>query len=43
MTNTTFFNTDTPQDVIGVLDFLNDDLRVDNMQISPGIRLREGA
>jgi hopanoid biosynthesis associated radical SAM protein HpnH len=36
MTNTTFFNTDTPQDVIGVLDYLNDDLRVDNMQISPG-------
>ncbi|GIH14610.1 hopanoid biosynthesis associated radical SAM protein HpnH [Rugosimonospora africana] len=36
MTNTTFFNTDTPQDVIGVLDYLNDDLHVDNMQISPG-------
>jgi hopanoid biosynthesis associated radical SAM protein HpnH len=36
MTNTTFFNTDTAQDVIGVLDYLNDDLRVDNMQISPG-------
>src|SRR5436309_7357238 len=36
MTNTTFFDTDTPQDVIDVLDFLNDDLRVDNMQISPG-------
>src|SRR6201990_2095095 len=36
MTNTTFFNTDTPQDVIGVLDYLNDDLGVDNMQISPG-------
>jgi hopanoid biosynthesis associated radical SAM protein HpnH len=36
MTNTTFFNTDTPQDVIGVLDYLNDELRVDNMQISPG-------
>src|SRR5882757_5991120 len=36
MTNTTFFNTDTPQDVIGVLDFLNDELKVDNMQISPG-------
>jgi hopanoid biosynthesis associated radical SAM protein HpnH len=36
MTNTTFFNTDTPQDVIDVLDYLNDELRVDNMQISPG-------
>jgi hopanoid biosynthesis associated radical SAM protein HpnH len=36
MTNTTFFNTDSPQDVIGVLDYLNDDLGVDNMQISPG-------
>jgi hopanoid biosynthesis associated radical SAM protein HpnH len=36
MTNTTFFNTDTPQDVIGVLDYLNDELGVDNMQISPG-------
>jgi hopanoid biosynthesis associated radical SAM protein HpnH len=35
MTNTTFFSTDTPQDVRGVLDFLNDDLAVDNMQISP--------
>lgn len=36
MTNTTFFDTDTPTDVIDVLDFLNDDLGVDNMQISPG-------
>jgi hopanoid biosynthesis associated radical SAM protein HpnH len=36
MTNTTFFNTDTPQDVINILDFLNDELGVDNMQISPG-------
>jgi hopanoid biosynthesis associated radical SAM protein HpnH len=36
MTNTTFFNTDTPQDVIDVLDYLNDELHVDNMQISPG-------
>jgi hopanoid biosynthesis associated radical SAM protein HpnH len=35
-TNTTFFDTDTPQDVIDVLDYLNDDLGVDNMQISPG-------
>lgn len=36
MTNTTFFDTDSPQDVIDVLDFLNNDLKVDNMQISPG-------
>ncbi|RKS67992.1 hopanoid biosynthesis associated radical SAM protein HpnH [Motilibacter peucedani] len=36
MTNTTFFDTDSPQDVIDVLDFLNDELGVDNMQISPG-------
>jgi hopanoid biosynthesis associated radical SAM protein HpnH len=36
MTNTTFFDTDTPQDVINVLDYLNDELGVDNMQISPG-------
>jgi hopanoid biosynthesis associated radical SAM protein HpnH len=35
MTNTTFFNTDTPHDVVGVLDYLNDVVRVDNMQISP--------
>ena len=34
-TNTTFFDTDTPQDVIDVLDYLNDELGVDNMQISP--------
>jgi len=36
MTNTTFFNTDTPQTVIDVLDYLNNELHVDNMQISPG-------
>jgi hopanoid biosynthesis associated radical SAM protein HpnH len=36
MTNTTFFSTDTPNDVIDVLDYLNDELGVDNMQISPG-------
>lgn len=35
-TNTTFFNTDTPQDVRDVLDYLNDELGVDQMQISPG-------
>lgn len=36
MTNTTFFSTDSPQDVIDVLDYLNDELKVDAMQISPG-------
>ena len=36
MTNTTFFDTDTPDDVVEVLDYLNDELGVDNMQISPG-------
>jgi hopanoid biosynthesis associated radical SAM protein HpnH len=35
-TNTTFFNTDTPETVRDVLDFLNDDLQVDAMMISPG-------
>src|SRR2546427_454238 len=30
-TNTTFFDTDSPQDVIDVLDYLNDDLHVDQM------------
>jgi hopanoid biosynthesis associated radical SAM protein HpnH len=35
-TNTTFFNTDTPETVIEVLDFINDELGVDSMQISPG-------
>jgi hopanoid biosynthesis associated radical SAM protein HpnH len=34
-TNTTFFNTDTPQTVRDVLDYLNDDLQVDQMMISP--------
>ena len=34
-TNTTFFDTDTPQTVIDVLDFLNDELEVDEMMISP--------
>jgi hopanoid biosynthesis associated radical SAM protein HpnH len=34
-TNTTVFNTDTPQTVIDVLNFLNDDLKIDDMQISP--------
>jgi hopanoid biosynthesis associated radical SAM protein HpnH len=35
MTNTTFFTQDTPHDVIEVLDYLNDEVGVDNMQISP--------
>jgi len=34
-TNSTFFNTDTPQTVIDVLNYLNDDLQVDEMMISP--------
>ncbi len=34
-TNTTFLNTDTPETVREVLDYLNDDLRVDSIQISP--------
>jgi hopanoid biosynthesis associated radical SAM protein HpnH len=34
-TNSTFFNTDTPQAVIDVLDFLNDEVKVDQMMISP--------
>ena len=34
-TNTTFFSHDTPQTVREVLDFLNDDLEVDQMMISP--------
>ncbi len=35
-TNTTFFNQDDPQSIRSVLDFLNDELRVDTMQIAPG-------
>jgi len=34
-TNSTFFNTDTPQTIIDVLNFLNDDIQVDEMMISP--------
>jgi hopanoid biosynthesis associated radical SAM protein HpnH len=34
-TNSTFFNTDTPQTIIDVLNYLNDELQVDDMQISP--------
>jgi hopanoid biosynthesis associated radical SAM protein HpnH len=35
-TNTTFFSTDSPETVREVLDYLNDDLEVDQMMISPG-------
>jgi hopanoid biosynthesis associated radical SAM protein HpnH len=35
-TNTTFFSTDSPETVQEVLDYLNDDLQVDQMMISPG-------
>lgn len=35
-TNTTFFSQATPRTVREVLDFLNDELQVDAMQISPG-------
>jgi hopanoid biosynthesis associated radical SAM protein HpnH len=34
-TNTTFFTHDTPETIQRVLDFLNDELRVDQMMISP--------
>jgi hopanoid biosynthesis associated radical SAM protein HpnH len=34
-TNTTFFTHDSPQTVRDVLDFLNDELQVDHMEISP--------
>ncbi|SRR5713101_1571811 len=35
-TNSTFFNTDSPQTVIDVLNYLNNELKVDRMEISPG-------
>jgi len=34
-TNSTFFNTDTPQTIIDVLNFLNAEVKVDQMMISP--------
>jgi hopanoid biosynthesis associated radical SAM protein HpnH len=34
-TNSTFFNTDTPQTIIDVLNYLNDDIKVDSMMLSP--------
>ncbi|MGH3329448.1 MAG: adenosyl-hopene transferase HpnH [Streptomycetales bacterium] len=39
-TNTTFFSNDTPQSVIEVLDYLNEDLQVDQMMISPAYAYR---
>jgi hopanoid biosynthesis associated radical SAM protein HpnH len=35
-TNTTFFTTDSPKTIRDVLDFLNDDVGVDAMMLSPG-------
>ncbi|GLW07849.1 hopanoid biosynthesis associated radical SAM protein HpnH [Microtetraspora sp. NBRC 13810] len=35
-TNTTFFSDDSPRTVVEVLDYLNDELAVDQMMISPG-------
>src|SRR5437763_13776334 len=35
-TNTTFFDMDNAKSIREVLDYLNDDLQVDSMQISPG-------
>jgi len=35
-TNTTFFDQDDARSIRGVLDFLNDEVHVDSMQISPG-------
>ena len=35
-TNTTFFNQDDAKSIRAVLDFLNDELKVDTMQIAPG-------
>jgi hopanoid biosynthesis associated radical SAM protein HpnH len=35
-TNTTFFGQDDANSIVDVLNFLNDDLKVDTMQISPG-------
>ena len=42
-TNTTFFTNDSPDTVRRVLDFLNDEVKVDAMMISPGLRLRARA
>ena len=42
-TNSTFFNTDTPQTVIEVLNYLNDDLQGRRDDDLARLRLREGA
>ena len=39
-TNTTFFDQDGPESIREVLDYLNDDLKVDMMQISPAYATR---
>jgi hopanoid biosynthesis associated radical SAM protein HpnH len=35
-TNSTFFNNDSPQDVIDIITYLNDELGVEQIQLSPG-------
>src|ERR1700720_842322 len=35
-TNTTVFNTETPEDLINTLDYINDELGVDRLEIAPG-------
>jgi len=35
-TNTTVFNTETPEDLIATLDYINDELGVDRLEIAPG-------
>src|ERR1700755_1920937 len=35
-TNTTVFNTDTPADLIDTLDYINNELGVDRLEIAPG-------
>ncbi len=42
-TNPTFFNTDSSKTVREVLDFLNDELKVDAMMISPACGRRGGS
>src|SRR5580693_5852122 len=40
-TNTTVFNNDSPQDVIATLDYINDELGVDRLEIAPGVGFRQ--
>ncbi|HEX4211739.1 MAG TPA: adenosyl-hopene transferase HpnH [Candidatus Dormibacteraeota bacterium] len=35
-TNSTFFGPDNPESIKGILNYLNDELQVDNMEIAPG-------